>query len=148
MWRDSNDCSYLANDALWSVFLLAHIILTDGLSTYWNWHLQMIFSSVFSFLGLLYFSLYIVPRGPFDNKPNLLPIKDWRRTGDKLIFNQWLCILLTHICITRPWWIVSIWHLWYSTKLQNYSPNGDLHISKNLTSAVKLNGMLTHKPYV
>ena len=52
-------------------------------------------------------SLNVVPRGQINNIPALVQIIAWRGTGDKLLSEPMLIILLTHICVTRPQWVKS-----------------------------------------
>ena len=47
-------------------------------------------------------SLKFVPKGPINNKPILVQILPWRRSGDKPLSEPMMVSLLTHICVTRP----------------------------------------------
>ena len=51
-------------------------------------------------------SLKLVPKGPFDNIPSSVQIMAWRRPGDKSLSEPIVVILLTHICVTRPQWVL------------------------------------------
>ena len=50
-------------------------------------------------------SLKFVPKGPINNNPALVQIMAWRRSGDKPLSEPMMVSLLTHICVTRPWWV-------------------------------------------
>ena len=50
-------------------------------------------------------SLKFVPKGPINNKPALVQIMAWRRTGNKPLSGPMMVSLLTHICVTRPQWV-------------------------------------------
>ena len=54
------------------------------------------------------FSLKFVPKGPFNNNPELVQIMAWRRSGDKPLSEPMMVSLLTHICVTRPQWVNSL----------------------------------------
>ena len=51
-------------------------------------------------------SLTFVPKGPINNIPALVQIMAWRRPGDKPLFEPMLVNLVTHICVTRPQWVI------------------------------------------
>ena len=53
-------------------------------------------------------ALKFVPKGPINNIPALVQIMAWRRPGDKPLSEAMMVSLLTHICATRPQWV--IWH--------------------------------------
>ena len=56
-------------------------------------------------------SLKFVPKGPINNIQALVQIMDWRRPGDKPLSEPMMVSLPTHICITRPQWVNTIfWH--------------------------------------
>ena len=56
-------------------------------------------------------SLKFVPKGPINNIPALVQIMDWRRPGDRPLFEPMVVKLLTHICITRPQWVnITSWY--------------------------------------
>ena len=50
-------------------------------------------------------SLKLLPKGPINNIPALVPIMTWRRPGDKPLSEPLMVSLLTHICTTRPQWV-------------------------------------------
>ena len=52
-------------------------------------------------------SLKFVPRGPIKNIPTLVQVMAWRRPGDKPLSEQMMVWLPTHICVTRPSWVIS-----------------------------------------
>ena len=87
----------------------------------------MTFSNAFSWMKLwvsLKISLKFAPMGPIDNIPALAQIMAWRRPGHKPLSEPMTISLLTHICVTRPQWVIgcistetkrsSGWQLWYS----------------------------------
>ena len=47
----------------------------------------------------------LIPRSPIDNKPALVQVMAWHRTGDKLLSEPMLVSLLTNICVTRLQWV-------------------------------------------
>ena len=51
-------------------------------------------------------SLKFVPRGPINNIPALIQIMAWRRPGDKPLSEAMMVSLTTHICVTRPLWVM------------------------------------------
>ena len=53
-------------------------------------------------------SLKFVPKGPINNIPALVHIMAWRRPGDKPLSKPMIDNLPTHICVTRPQWVI-IW---------------------------------------
>ena len=54
-------------------------------------------------------SLKFVPKGPINNIPTLVRIMAWRRSGDKPLSEPMMVSLPTHICVTRPQWVNSLW---------------------------------------
>ena len=52
------------------------------------------------------FSLKFVPKGPINNIPALVQIMAWRRPGDKPLSEPMMVSVLTHICVTRPQWVI------------------------------------------
>ena len=57
------------------------------------------------------FSLKFVPKGPINNYPSLVQIMAWRRSGDKPLSEPMMVSLLTHICVTRPQWVIVVYKL-------------------------------------
>ena len=53
-------------------------------------------------------SLKFAPKGPIDNNPALFQIMAWRRPGDKPLSEPMMGRLLTHICVTWPQWVNSL----------------------------------------
>ena len=53
-------------------------------------------------------SLKFVPNGPINNIPALVQIMAWRRPGDKPLSDEMMVSLLTHICVTRPQWVIQL----------------------------------------
>ena len=58
---------------------------------------------------LIKISLKFVPKGPINDIPSLVQIMAWRRSGDKPLSEPMMVSLLTHICVTRPQWVNSLW---------------------------------------
>ena len=54
-------------------------------------------------------SLKFVPKSLINKIPALVQMMAWRRLGDKPSSEPMMVILLTHICVTRPQWV--IWKL-------------------------------------
>ena len=54
-------------------------------------------------------SLKFIPKGLINNIPALVLIMAWRRPGDKPLSEPMLVKSLTHICVTRPQWVNSLW---------------------------------------
>ena len=52
------------------------------------------------------FTLKYVPKGPIDNIPASVQIMAWRRPGNKPISEPVMVSPLTHICVTRPQWVI------------------------------------------
>ena len=55
-------------------------------------------------------SLKFVPKGPINNIPALVQIMAWRLPGDKPLSEPMMVRLPTHICVTRPQWVNSLWN--------------------------------------
>ena len=54
-------------------------------------------------------SLKFVPKGPINNISALVHIMAWHPSGDKPLSKPMMVSLLTHICVTRPQWLNSLW---------------------------------------
>ena len=54
-------------------------------------------------------SLKFVPEGSINNIPALVQIMAWRRPGDKPLSEPMMFSLPTHICVTRPQWVNTLW---------------------------------------
>ena len=52
-------------------------------------------------------SMTFVHKGPINNIPALVQIMAWRRPGDKPNSEPMRVNLLTHICVTRPQWVIN-----------------------------------------
>ena len=52
-------------------------------------------------------ALKFVQNGPFDNITSLIQIMTGRRFDDKPLSQTMMVSLLTHICVTRPQWVVA-----------------------------------------
>ena len=57
---------------------------------------------------LIKISLKFVPKGPTNNIPALVQIMAWCRSGDKPLSEPMTVSLMTHICVTRPQWVNSL----------------------------------------
>ena len=55
---------------------------------------------------LIKISLKFVPKNPINNIPALVQIMAWRRPGDKPLSEPMMVNLPTHICVTRPQYLV------------------------------------------
>ena len=53
-------------------------------------------------------SIKFVPKGPINNIPALFQIMAWRRPGDKPLSEPMMLSLTTHICVTRPQWVLNV----------------------------------------
>ena len=58
---------------------------------------------------LIKISLKFVSKGLINNNPALVQIMAWRRPGAKPLSEPMMVSLLTHICVTRPQWVNSLW---------------------------------------
>ena len=54
-------------------------------------------------------SLKFVPKVPINNIPALVQILAWHRSSDKPLSEPMMVSLLTHICVTQPQWVNSLW---------------------------------------
>ena len=54
-------------------------------------------------------SLTFVPKGPINNIPTLVQVMAWRRSGDKPLSEPMVVNSSTHICVTRPQWVKTLW---------------------------------------
>ena len=55
-------------------------------------------------------SLKFVPKGTINNNPAPVQIMNWRRSGDKPLFEPMMVRLPTHICVTQPQWVKALKH--------------------------------------
>ena len=55
--------------------------------------------------------LKLVPGGSINNISALVQIMAWRRPGDNLLSEPMMVSLLTHICVTRPQWVIMAMHV-------------------------------------
>ena len=53
----------------------------------------------------LLLSLTFVPKVRINNIPTLIQIMAWRRPGDKPLSEPIMLSSLTHVCVTRPYWV-------------------------------------------
>ena len=51
-------------------------------------------------------SLKFILKGPISNIPSLVEIMAWRRPGAKPLSQLMMVSLMTHICVTRPQWVI------------------------------------------
>ena len=58
-------------------------------------------------------SLKFVPRVPINNIPALVQMMAWRWPGDKPLSEPMMVSSLTHICVTRPQWVIIIITWWW-----------------------------------
>ena len=56
------------------------------------------------------FSLKYVRKGPIDNNQALVQIMAWRRSGDKPFSEPMIVSLPTHICVTWPQWVNTLFN--------------------------------------
>ena len=69
-------------------------------------------------------SLKFVPKGPIHNTPALVPIMAWRRSGDKPFSEPMIVNLLTHICVTRPQSVNTVFFYFTSCRANSrFGPN-------------------------
>ena len=65
-------------------------------------------------------SLEFVPKGPINNIPALVQIMAWRRPGDKPLSEPMMVGLPTHICVTRPQWVITIGTRAHMTSINSF----------------------------
>ena len=53
-------------------------------------------------------SLKFLPEGPINNIPALVQMMAWRQPGDKPLSEPMMVRLPTHICVTRPQWVIHV----------------------------------------
>ena len=70
-------------------------------------------------------SLTFVPKVPINNIPALVQILAWRRPGGKPLSEPMMVSLLTHICVTRPQWVIA-------TLTLSLRASGAVHLMGNL----------------
>ena len=51
-----------------------------------------------------------VPKGPINNIPALVQIMAWCRPCDKPLSEPFMVRLPTHVCVTRPQWVLNIFY--------------------------------------
>ena len=73
--------------------------------------------------------LKFIPKVRINNIPALDQIMAWRRPGDKPLCEPMMGNSLTHICVTRPQWVNTLWNqygnywwpvVWFSIKMPSY----------------------------
>ena len=57
-------------------------------------------------ISIKIFDKKVVPRGPINNISALVQIMAWRRPGDKPLSEPMMVRSTTHICVTRPQWVI------------------------------------------
>ena len=89
-------------------------------------------------------SLKFVPKGPINNIPALVQIMAWRRPGDKLLSEPIMVSLLTHICVTRPQWVIK------NCSWNNRCPPIELFRSKHMVIMPRCSSIIskTDKPHI
>ena len=69
-------------------------------------HFQMHFVKENASISII-ISLKFVPKTPINNITALVQIMTWRRPGDKPLSDPIMVRLPTHICVTRPHWVIA-----------------------------------------
>ena len=72
---------------------------------------------------LIMISLKFVPKVRITNIPGWVQIMAWRRRATSQYLNKWWYVLLTHICITRPQWILMC---------SNYGPDKERSLAPSI----------------
>ena len=74
---------------------------------------------------LLKFTPKLVPNVRINNIPLLVQITAWRRPGDKPFSESMMVYLRTHICVTRPQWVRTLYYESHSQTvfLHAYEPH-------------------------
>ena len=67
---------------------------------------QTTFSNVLSLMDFFLFRLKFLPKRRVNNIPALVQMMAWRRLGDKPLLEPMMASLPTHICVSRPQWII------------------------------------------
>ena len=71
--------------------------------------LQTTFSKAFSCKKIYEFRLIFhwcfIPKSQINNTPALVQIMAWRRPGNKPLSERMMVSLMTHLCVTRPYWV-------------------------------------------
>ena len=74
-------------------------------------------------------SLKFVRKVSINNIPALVQIMAWRRPGDKPLSRPMMVRLPTHICVTRPQWVNSVYTNAAVSRLKSWNIiSGDYHI--------------------
>ena len=84
-------------------------------------------------------SLKFVPKGPVNKMPVLVQIMAWCRSGDKSFSEQMVVSLLTHICVTRPYWV----NIFLSHIIKLEGSNVMLHFSGTSMMLIHVRGWFT-----
>ena len=67
---------------------------------------QTTFSNAFFLTKICDIPLKFVLKGPNNNIPTLVQVIAWRRPGEKPLSGPLLVNLLTHLCVSRPQWVL------------------------------------------
>ena len=120
------------------LYLLVSIVLK---LSYWGRDkmaamFQTTFSNGFSWKKMFEFWLKfhrsLFPRVQLTNIPALVQIMAWRRPGDKPLYEPMLVKLPTHICVTRPQWVI---------KWDHVIPDSDISRNHSIT-------FICHWPFI
>ena len=92
------------------------LVARGSMLTRWGWDkmaaiYQTTFSNAFSWMKMYKFRLRFHWSFFFqiNNIPAMVQIMAWHWPEDKLLSEPMMVSLLTHICITRPLWVNSLW---------------------------------------
>ena len=99
LWRCGNNVQS-------SNFQIHYLIEAEmKLTTFRRRHFQTYFLQ-WKCLNFVKISLKFVLKGPISNIAALVQIMAWRRPGDKPLSEPMMVSLPTHICVTRPQWVI------------------------------------------
>ena len=72
---------------------------------------QTTFSNTFSWMKMYEFQLkfQFIPKGTINNISAVVQIMAWRRPGDKTLSEPMMVRLPTHICVTQPQWVNTVY---------------------------------------
>ena len=89
-------------------------------------------------------SLKFVPTGLINNIPALVLIMAWRRPGVKPLSDPMLVRSLTHICVTRPQWVINDFITSSQPGLKNLFTNNPVRYFTTLGNLPKWVFMVSH----
>ena len=104
LWITRHEDYWLSTDFQWC--LVAYATLTHWGRDEMNNISQTTFSNVFSSMKMFEFRLKFHWKSPINNIPALVQIMAWCRSGDEPFSEPMMVSLQTHICITRPQWVI------------------------------------------